>query len=101
MDQSLKRRHLCRVKKIEEIKQFHHWLSFPISLRAVKYRHIRMVLVTLYVVLTDCVDKRDLGACIYADEIIFIILAYALVPKIQSVDPVIANPARIWLLHHI
>lgn len=46
-----------------------------------------------------CFDQAGFGLSVQANVVPFIVLAYFLVPEVQSEDPVLTNPASVLPLH--
>ena len=56
-----------------------------------------MLLVGILVKLPNRVDHCHFGVCIDSNEVVVIILAYVFIPKVKSIDPVVAHPTSIRL----
>ena len=93
--------HLNRRKRIDEIKQLHEFARLPLLNRWEKHRHVCILHVSVLVVLLHCLDNVGFRLWVDTDVVHIIVLAYLLVPKVQSKNPIGTDPACVILLHRV
>ena len=91
-------RHITRLKCLQEIEKSHKRLRFPVCFTREKDWYILVFHVSVWVQFPYCVYYLPLCFIIDAYLVYIIISTNLLVPEIQSVHPVVADPARIVFL---
>ena len=90
-----------RRETVDEVKKLHEWPWLPILYSWEKHRNFFIIHVGISIVYFNCFDQVRFGLPVHADVVPIVVLTYFLVPKVQSEDPVFANPTTVLSLHSV